>query len=98
MPLAALLLRERHRVRPIASITPSGVATSTVAEPRIRLFFNARSRLGSSPIDPSAQQYHCVEKPCQTLRDRPSLNENCTAITTGSSDHTMYAQMMVAST
>src|SRR3954466_12777204 len=97
MPLATLLLRECQRVSPIASMTPSGVATSTVAEPRIRLFFNASSRLGSSPIDPSAQQYHCVEKPCQTLRDRPSLNENCTAIRTGSSDHRTYSHVIVAS-
>src|SRR3954447_5943396 len=88
MPLATLLLRERHRVSPMASMTPSGVATSTVTEPRIRLFFKDRSRLGSPPIAPSAQQYHCVEKPCQTLRDRPLLNENCTAIRTGSRDHT----------
>src|SRR3954462_4254973 len=83
MPLATLLLRERQRVSPIASMTPRGVATSTVADPRIRLFFKDRSKLGSSPIDPSAQQYHCVENPCQTLRDRPLLNENCTAIRTG---------------
>ena len=89
MPLATLLVRDRQRVSPIASMTPSGVATRTVAPPRTRLFCSASSRLGSSPTDPSAQQYHCVEKPCQVLRDRPSLKENCTAIRTGRSDHRM---------
>ena len=98
MPLATLLLRDRHRVSPIASMTPSGVATRTVAAPRIRLFCSASSRLGSSPTDPSAQQYHCVEKPCQVLRDRPSLKENCTAIRTGTRDHRMYSQVTAAST
>ena len=98
MPLATLLLRERHRVSPMASMTPSGVATRTVAAPRIRLFFSARSRLGSSPTDPSAQQYHCMEKPCHVLRDRPSLKENWTAMTIGRSDHRMYSHVNVAST
>src|SRR4051794_10068090 len=97
MPLDTLLARDLHRVRPIASITPSGVAISTVDAPSVRLFCSAWSRLESSPTDPSAQQYHCVEKPCQTLRERPSLNENCTATRTGTSDHTMYAQVMPAS-
>src|SRR5690242_6602992 len=98
MPLATLLARDRQRLSPIASITPSGVATSTVATPRIRLFFRARVRLGSSKTEPSVQQYHCVEKPCQVLRDRPSLNENCTAISTGSSDQRTYSQVTVART
>ena len=89
MPLATLLARERQRVSPIASITPSGVAIRTVSTPRTRLFSSAFSRLGSSPIEPSAQQYHCSEKPCQVLRERPSLKENCTAISTGSSDQRM---------
>ena len=89
MPLETRLARERHRVSPIASMTPSGVAMRTVAAPRIRLLFSARSRLESSPTEPSAQQYHCREKPCQVLRERPSLNENCTATSTGTSDHTM---------
>jgi hypothetical protein len=79
-------------------MTPSGVATRTVAAPRTRLFCSARSRLGSSPIDPSAQQYHWVEKPCQVLRDRPSLKENCTAIRTGSRDQMMYSHVRPAST
>jgi hypothetical protein len=46
-------------------------------------------RLGSSKTDPSMQQYHWVEKPCQVLRERPSLNENWTAMSTGSNDHRM---------
>src|SRR5215212_8046208 len=98
IPFATLLERERHRVSPMASITPSGVATRTVATPRMRLFFSDRRRLGSSKTDPSLQQYHWRENPCQVLRDRPSLNENWTAISTGSSDHRMYSQVTVART
>ena len=54
--------------------------------------------LGSSKTEPSLQQYHCIEKPCQTLLDRPSLNENWIAISTGTSDQRMYTQVMAAST
>jgi hypothetical protein len=39
------------------------------------------------------QQYHCVEKPCQVLRDRPLLNENWTAMTMGTIDHRMYSHV-----
>ena len=31
-------------------------------------------------------QYHRIEKPCQVVRDLPSLNEKITAMSTGSSD------------
>jgi len=65
------------------------VATATVASARIRLLRNESSMLESSQTDPSAQQYHCVEKPCHVLRDRPALNENCTAMRIGTSDQTM---------
>lgn len=93
IPLDALLIGERHRVRPRASRTPSGVATSTVRTPRIRLFSRERIREGSVQTDPSVQQYHCVEKPCHVLRDRPSLNENWMAITMGTIDHRMYSHV-----
>ena len=33
-------------------------------------------------------QYQRIEKPCHAVRDRPALNENSTAISTGTSDHT----------
>src|SRR5215212_5746796 len=98
IPFATLLERERHRVSPMASITPSGVATRTVATPRMRLFLSDSRRLGSSKTDPSLQQYHWVENPCQVLRDRPSLKENWTAMSTGSSDHKMYSQVTVPRT
>ena len=32
-------------------------------------------------------QYQRIEKPCHIVRDRPSLNEKSTAMSTGSSDH-----------
>ena len=38
-------------------------------------------------------QYQRVENPCQTLRERPSLNENRIAITTGAIAQTMYAHV-----
>ena len=31
--------------------------------------------------------HQCSENPCHALRDRPSLNEKPTAISTGRSDH-----------
>ena len=51
------------------------------------MFASARRRLGSSATEPESPQYHREEKPCQVLRDRPALKENCTATSTGSSDH-----------
>jgi hypothetical protein len=42
--------------------------------------------------------YHCVEKPCQELRERPLLNENITATNTGASDQTMYTHVAALST
>src|SRR5262249_54079300 len=98
MPFATALVRERHRVSPMASATPSGVATITVETPRMRLLPREWNMLGSSTTEPSLQQYHCSEKPCQVLRDRPSLKENWIAISTGTSDHRMYTQVMDAST
>src|SRR5689334_14302773 len=98
MPLATALVRERHLVRPMASATPSGVDTITVATPRIRLLPSAWNMLGSSTTEPSLQQYHCSEKPCQVLRERPSLNENWMAISTGTSDQRMYTQVIAPST
>src|SRR3569623_971563 len=98
MPLATALERERHLVRPMARATPSGVVTTTVARPRMRLLRREWNMLGSSKTDPSLQQYHWREKPCQVLRERPSLNENWIAISTGTSDQMMYRQVMAAST
>src|SRR3954452_7443461 len=98
MPLATALARDRHRVRPMASATPSGVATISVRTPRTRLFRSEWNMLGSSKTEPSLQQYHCREKPCQVLRDRPSLKENWMAISTGTRDQRMYPHVMAAST
>ena len=81
--------RPRQRSMPIANITPSGTVISGGDHAELegleqrgvqaRVVPHRRSR---SP------QYHRIEKPCQMVRDLPSLNENSTAISTGSSDQT----------
>ena len=38
--------------------------------------------------------HHRIEKPCQTIRERPSLNEKITAMTTGRMDQSRYAIVM----
>src|SRR5262245_1746721 len=92
-PLAAALPRPSQRVSPSASATPSGVATAVVSAASSMLLNRARRRLGSAATEPTGSpQYHRVEKPCQELRDRPALNENWMAITTGSSDQITYSQ------
>ncbi len=40
--------------------------------------------------------YQRVEKPAQIVRERLSLNENCTAISTGTIAQSMYTQVMSA--
>src|SRR5262245_21793525 len=97
-PFAAVEVRERHRVRPSASATPSGVAISTVKAASRRLFVSASRRLGSCQTEPIGScQYQRNEKPCQAVRDRPELNDNWTAMTTGIRVHKMYSQVNAAS-
>ena len=88
-PLTVPLPRPRQRWRPSASITPSGVATATQMTARSSVCPSA-SRSASSwstlPVSPVNQR---VEKPCQVVRERPSLNANAIAISTGSTDQRM---------
>ena len=37
--------------------------------------------------------YHCMLNPWNVLRERPALNENCTAITTGAIVQMMYSHV-----
>ena len=56
---------------------------------------DSRSGRGNSELVGSPQ-YQRNEKPCQVLRERPTLNENWMAISTGTSDQTMYSHVAVA--
>ncbi len=69
---------------------------SVVSRASCTVLDSARRRLGSSATDPTSPQYQRVEKPCQVLRERPSLKENWIAISTGSSDQTTYSHVSVA--
>ena len=74
---------------PIANSTPSGTVITVAITPSFRVCSSAVCRLASCHTDRvGSPQYQRNEKPCQLVRDRPSLNENITAISTGSSDHT----------
>ena len=66
---------------------PNGVAMSRVSSPSCRLFVSASRSDGSCATDEKGSpQYHRKDAPCQLVRERPSLKENCTAIRTGTSD------------
>jgi hypothetical protein len=85
--------RPRQRASPMASATPIGDATSILRTASLRLWFNAKRSQGSWSTDSAASgepAYHQVEKPCQLLRDRPALNENCIAMATGIKDQSTY--------
>ncbi|MDF2825072.1 MAG: hypothetical protein K0R68_2480 [Mycobacterium sp.] len=86
--LAPLGSRPRHRSTPMANSTPNGTVISVAMTPSLRVWNNAVCSAASCQTERvSSPQYHRNEKPCQSLRDRPSLKENHTAISTGSSDH-----------
>ena len=82
--------RPRQRCRPIASVTPSGVATSTemiasiegVLERRLQVGV-VQHRVALSPVNQRS------ENPCQVVRDRPALNANRIATATGRIDQAM---------
>jgi hypothetical protein len=56
-----------------------------VSRASLRLCMRAGSNVSSKFSDASFQiaSYHCMLNPWNVLRDRPLLNENWTAITTG---------------
>src|SRR5262245_49990946 len=90
--------RPRHRASPIARPTPIAVAIGIVSSASFRLWTSAGSSVSSKFSEAESQiaVYHCVLKPWNVLRDRPALNENCTAIATGAIDHRRYSQVQTA--
>ncbi len=88
--------RPRHRARPSASRTPIGVAMMTSSVASFRLCWSACVSPGELITESGSLSYQRVENPAQIVRERLSLNENCTAISTGTSAHSMYAQVISA--
>ena len=87
-PLGSL---PRHRSIPMANSTPSGTAISMVSPASRRLCTSAVRSSGLYQSDSAAARlptHHRSEKPCQLVRERPALNENAMAITTGTIDQT----------
>src|SRR5215211_6309425 len=90
--------RPCQRSRPMAKATPMGTATRVVRVARRRLWTRACWSSGSCQTDSTGScQYQRSEKPCQLERERPALNENQTAIATGSTDQARYPQTSVSS-
>ena len=83
--------RPRQRSSASANATPSGTAITTVRPASLKLCSSACRSSGSSNTELTFPTYHCVDRPCQVVSERPSLNEKTTAITTGSSVQAMYA-------
>ena len=66
---------------PIANATPSGTVITVVITPSVSVWISAWCRLASCQTERTGSpQYQRIEKPCQDVRDRPSLNENSTAM------------------
>ena len=81
--------RPRQRCRPIASATPSGVAISIASPASSSECSSAAASVGSlRTLSVGSVQNQRSEKPCADVRERPSLNANRIANTTGSSDQT----------
>ncbi len=82
--------RPRQRCRPIASAVPSGVAIS-IASPASTSECSQRRRTASGRCARSSVgsvQNQRSDKPCDDVRERPSLNAKRIASSTGSSDQT----------
>ena len=70
-------------------MTPIGTAMITSQAASVRLCTRASRSSGSFHTESGLLQYHWVEKPCQTVRERLSLNENWMAMITGTIAHSM---------
>src|SRR5215470_10300051 len=58
------------------------------------VWMTAACRFGSCSTEfTGSAKYQRQEKPCQTLCDRPLLNENSTASATGTRDQIRYSQV-----
>ena len=88
--LTVPLPRPRQRCRPSASVTPSGTATATQMTASRSVCLSAACRSGSwNTLRFWSVQNQRSEKPSHVVRERPSLNANRIAITTGTTDQRM---------
>ena len=83
------LPRPRQRWRPSASATPSGVATATQITASSSVCPSASRSAGSWSTLPFSPVNQRKENPCQVVRERPLLNANAIAISTGSTAQRM---------
>ena len=80
--------RPRQRSNAMAKATPSGTVISTVSVESFRLWNNAERSASSCHTELTSFTYQRVaENPCQVVCALPALNENATAMKTGTSDH-----------
>ena len=87
----------RQRDSPSASATPSGTAIAIVSRASTTLFHIACLRSGSWASELVGSSHHQRnEKPCHVLRERPELNENWMAISTGTIAQQMNSHVNVA--
>ncbi len=72
----------------MAKATPMGTAMMVTRKASRNVWITALRSCGLLATElTGSPQYHRVEKPCQTLWDLPSLNENRTAMAMGTIDH-----------
>ena len=87
--LDAPAVRPRHRSRAMANATPSGTAISTTSTDSLKLWLSADRSSASWATELTSCVYHrLMEKPCQVVWALPALNENITAMKTGTSVQT----------
>ena len=73
---------------PIANSVPRGTVIKVAITPSLMVCSSAVCSASLCHTDSVwSPQYQRNEKPCHVVRDRPSLNEYATAMSTGSSDH-----------
>ena len=86
VPLARARASAAGRAR---AATPSGIGTTTQITARMSVCSRAPCSAGSWKTLPVAPVNQRNENPCQVVRERPLLNANAIAITTGRTDQTM---------
>ena len=84
--------RPRQRSSAIANATPSGTAIRTTRIESLKLWASADRSSGSWNTEFTSWVYQrLIENPCHVVCAFPALNENMTAITTGTIVQTTYA-------
>src|SRR5205823_2160233 len=78
-------VRPCHRSSATANATPNGTAMTATSTPSRSVLNRAVRSEGSCHTELTSPTNHLVENPCQAEIDRPLLNENSTAIATGTS-------------